>query len=140
MQGHDKTGELELEEDLWPCRTFKAREWAHSLQQTQGTHEAGVKRLLRTLKDGRTLTEQPLRLTALKALTPAALVGHRGALAAQATAVLDRNKAVRECALHALWDAAGQERPEEGTTKISLGPISYQSHAVCNILFLFHAR
>jgi len=114
MQGHRKSAEEEQEEDLWPCRTFKAREWGHALQLNDGSHEVGVKKLIRTLKDGRTLTEQPLRLTALQALTPAALVGHRGALAAQAAAVLDRSKAVRECALDALWDAAGQQRPEEG--------------------------
>eukprot|EP00435_Cladocopium_sp_Y103_P029288 s1740_g7.t1 len=65
-------------------------------------------------RDGRSLTEQPLRLTALQRLTPAAATGHRGALAAQAHALLDRRKVVRECALDSLWEAAGNQRPEPG--------------------------
>ncbi|CAJ1435892.1 unnamed protein product [Effrenium voratum] len=101
-------------QDLWPCRSFQVRQWGHTLEQKQGSHQASVRKLLNTLKDGRTLTEQPLRLSALQRLTPAACTGHRGALAAQGNALMDRNKAVRECALDGLWEAAGNKRPEEG--------------------------
>jgi len=100
--------------ELWQCRMYKAREWGHKLDKQGGSHQATVKRLLETLKDGRILTEQSLRRTALQALTPAASVGHRGALEAQAKALMDRSKVVRECALDSLWEAAGSKRPEEG--------------------------
>eukprot|EP00434_Breviolum_minutum_P045064 symbB.v1.2.040327.t1/scaffold7148.1/size13028/1 len=103
-----------VDQDLWPCRTFKVRQWGHLLEKKQGSHQGSVKKLLTTLQDGRTLVEQPLRLTALQRLTPAATTGHRGALAAQANALVDRRKVVRECALDGLWEAAGNQRPELG--------------------------
>lgn len=112
--GGEKKIDVKIDQDLWPCRTFQVRQWGHLLEKKQGSHQGSVKKLLTTLKDGRTLTEQPLRLTALQRLTPAAATGHRGALAAQAHALLDRRKVVRECALDSLWEAAGNQRPEPG--------------------------
>lgn len=104
----------DMKSQLWECRMYKSREWEHQLHQKGGTHPASVKHLLSTLQDGRTLMQQSLRRTALHALTPAASVGHRGALSAQANALMDRNKVVRECALDSLWEAAGGKRPEKG--------------------------
>eukprot|EP00930_Biecheleria_cincta_P035914 TRINITY_DN24666_c0_g1_i1.p1 TRINITY_DN24666_c0_g1~~TRINITY_DN24666_c0_g1_i1.p1 ORF type:complete len:966 (+),score=185.31 TRINITY_DN24666_c0_g1_i1:31-2928(+) len=104
----------DIKSQLWECRMHKSREWGHQLYQKGGTHQASVKNLLSTLQDGRSLSQQSLRRTALHALTPAASVGHRGALSAQANALMDRNKLVRECALDSLWEAAGGKRPEKG--------------------------
>eukprot|EP00913_Durusdinium_trenchii_P010017 g9401.t1 len=78
----------------------EVRQWGHLLEKKEGSHQARVKKLLSTLKDGRIMTEQPLRLCALQRLTPAAATGHRGALAAQANALLDRQKARVPEAMH----------------------------------------
>ena len=112
-----------LSQDLWPARLLKARDgrfgvhcqarqWGHLLQKEQGGEEASVAKLLVTLKDQRTHTEQPLRLSAVNSLTAAVLAGHRGALAAQAEALMDRRKVVRRSALEGLGQAASQ--PELG--------------------------
>ena len=135
---------MALSQDLWPARLLQAgavvhrfrheaRQWGHVLQKEQGEDEATVAKLLVTLKDQRTCTEQPLRLSAVKALTSAVLSGHPGALQAQAEALMDRRKAceeglraccvsqvVRRSAVESLWQAARQ--PELGVA-VQLGKV-----------------
>jgi len=93
---------------------YQSRCWGQSLKETGGNNSKAVKKLKSTLKDARAASEIALRRTAIEALVPAAAVGNRGALAAQAKALGDEEEVVRRTALKALQKAAGDKRAESG--------------------------
>jgi HEAT repeat protein len=101
-------------EDQWEYRMYHSRRWGHSLKEAGGSNSKAVKRLTATLKDARAQSEIALRRTAVEALIPAAAVGNRGALAAQAKALGDDDRVVRQAALKSLQKAAGGKRLESG--------------------------
>eukprot|EP00443_Scrippsiella_acuminata_P015437 CAMPEP_0115302204 /NCGR_PEP_ID=MMETSP0270-20121206/70256_1 /TAXON_ID=71861 /ORGANISM="Scrippsiella trochoidea, Strain CCMP3099" /LENGTH=459 /DNA_ID=CAMNT_0002720111 /DNA_START=11 /DNA_END=1387 /DNA_ORIENTATION=- len=110
-----KEGKPEFErENPWEYRTLDARKWGEKLRQSGGAGPSSVKHILKTLKDSRSLSEISLRRTAVEALVPAAEIGHRGALAAQAARLTDSSESVRRSALLALRAAAGGQRPQVG--------------------------
>lgn len=93
---------------------FQSRRWGQTLAVTGGSDSRAVKRLTATLKDARAASEIALRRTAVEALVPAAAVGNRGALAAQANALCDADQVVRRSAFKSLQKAAGGKRAESG--------------------------
>mmetsp|Transcript_109990 Transcript_109990/g.267434 ORF Transcript_109990/g.267434 Transcript_109990/m.267434 type:complete len:811 (+) Transcript_109990:113-2545(+) len=101
-------------EESWNLRLYDTRKWGQRLNKNGGSDPVMVKKLLKTLQDPRVSLEGPLRRTAIEALTPAAAVGHRGALAAQTAALKDSSDVVRRCALECLGAAAGARRAEAG--------------------------
>jgi len=101
-------------EDQWEYRMFQSRRWGQKLVEKGGSDSRSVKRLTATLKDARAVSEIALRRTAVEALVPAAAVGNRGALAAQANALCDAEQVVRRSAFVSLQKAAGGRRAESG--------------------------
>lgn len=98
----------------WELRMIECRKLGEQLRQSGGTGPAAVRSLLTTLTDSRCLSEVSLQRTATEALTPAAEIGHRGALAAQAARLTSNNDTVRNCALQSLLRAAEGHRPQPG--------------------------
>lgn len=111
---HKAKPKEEEEEPPWEVSMYRSRTLGLKLQAIGGSHPASTKRLLSTLRDCRASSDSALRRTALTSLVPAAAVGHRGALAAQAQALTDQSLGVRTCAVECLRSAAGGKRPELG--------------------------
>mmetsp|Transcript_125758 Transcript_125758/g.245179 ORF Transcript_125758/g.245179 Transcript_125758/m.245179 type:complete len:815 (-) Transcript_125758:74-2518(-) len=112
----DTRAEKDWDEEaaLWPCRMHEVRKWGQALNQKGGSDAGSSKRILTTIGNLRSASEGALRRTAIEALVPAAAVGHRSAIAAQAAALGDESEAVRRSAVRSLQAAAGLKRAESG--------------------------
>eukprot|EP00929_Paragymnodinium_shiwhaense_P038492 TRINITY_DN20327_c0_g1_i1.p1 TRINITY_DN20327_c0_g1~~TRINITY_DN20327_c0_g1_i1.p1 ORF type:complete len:1002 (-),score=223.19 TRINITY_DN20327_c0_g1_i1:67-3072(-) len=108
--------EKEDEENLrpWEQRLYETRKFGQLLRKTGGVAPPAVKGLVSTLRDGRCSSEGALRRSAIEALVPASLIGHRGALEMQAKALTDPSDSIRKVAVQALRSAAGDKRPTPG--------------------------
>eukprot|EP00927_Polykrikos_kofoidii_P006545 TRINITY_DN12647_c0_g1_i1.p1 TRINITY_DN12647_c0_g1~~TRINITY_DN12647_c0_g1_i1.p1 ORF type:complete len:1088 (+),score=191.59 TRINITY_DN12647_c0_g1_i1:140-3403(+) len=102
-------------ERSWELVLLDTRKCERELRNECGTHQPSLKKLLSTLNDGRSSSDGSLRRTIVEALVPAAAVGHRAALAAQANALTDKSETVRMAALGALKAASNGKRPERGS-------------------------
>eukprot|EP00928_Gymnodinium_smaydae_P009964 TRINITY_DN13735_c0_g4_i1.p1 TRINITY_DN13735_c0_g4~~TRINITY_DN13735_c0_g4_i1.p1 ORF type:complete len:864 (-),score=194.60 TRINITY_DN13735_c0_g4_i1:70-2661(-) len=108
----------------WELVLADTRRVGQKLQVAGGSDPKAVKTLLNVFKDGRAAKEGALRRTVIEALKPAAALGHRGALSAQAKALTDPNEAVRKVATDALKAAAFDVRPERGgAVAVALGEV-----------------
>eukprot|EP00927_Polykrikos_kofoidii_P071231 TRINITY_DN6752_c0_g1_i10.p1 TRINITY_DN6752_c0_g1~~TRINITY_DN6752_c0_g1_i10.p1 ORF type:complete len:1022 (+),score=214.54 TRINITY_DN6752_c0_g1_i10:182-3247(+) len=114
-KGKEANEETKREDRPWPMRLLETRRLATELEESHGSDGAATRKLVSTLKDPRAHFDVALRRTTLGALVPAARIGHRDALEAQIKALSDPEGTVRRAAVEALWAAAGEQRPAQGS-------------------------
>jgi len=113
----DRTSGRDEESELtWELALLHTRRLGQRLRSAEGSDARSVKKLASFLRDGRAASEATLRRNVVEALVPAARIGNRAALAAQADALTDHSEGVRKVAVAALKESALGKRPEKGSS------------------------